>query len=320
MNATVTEMDLLSQSIALVKEFEPMALAADPHGYCVCSSFGKDSMANIEIFRRAGVKFFVKWNITGIDPPELVYFAREQIKRLHDEGIFTYKQMYDKSMFRMIIDHKVPPSRVIRYCCDELKEKVRPELKSCFHSFGVRKAESDSRESRNEMEVIHRSPAKRFSMSRDTEPEQLSLYLNTDNADARRQFENCVSKGIRAINPIIPWSDKYLWSFIRSEKIPYCHLYDEGFSRLGCIGCPMASKSKHMEFKRYPGFYDYYLRAFDEMLIQRKIDKVDERRAAEGKKPMPWKTAQDVMGWWLEIEKHEGQLTIDDYEILEGTE
>ena len=46
-----------------------------------------------------------------------------------------------------------------------------------------------------------------------------------------------------------------MWQFIREEHIPYCSLYDEGFSRLGCVGCPKASqKSRDREFERWPRF------------------------------------------------------------------
>ena len=36
-------------------------------------------------------------------------------------------------------------------------------------------------------------------------------------------------------------------------EVPHCSLYDEGWRRLGCIGCPMSSaKQKQIENIRYP--------------------------------------------------------------------
>lgn len=36
-------------------------------------------------------------------------------------------------------------------------------------------------------------------------------------------------------------------------EVPHCSLYDEGWHRIGCIGCPMSSsKQKQIENTRYP--------------------------------------------------------------------
>ena len=53
--------------------------------------------------------------------------------------------------------------------------------------------------------------------------------------------------------------------------IPYCELYDQGFERIGCIGCPMGSKNHRlMEFERYQKYKEAYIRAFDKMIERKK--------------------------------------------------
>ena len=71
------------------------------------------------------------------------------------------------------------------------------------------------------------------------------------------------------------------------KHIPYCQLYDEeGITRIGCVGCPLASSSKILaEFKRWPQFEKAYLWAFEKMLEGRSFDK--------------WKTKFDVMDWYI---------------------
>jgi len=55
------------------------------------------------------------------------------------------------------------------------------------------------------------------------------------------------------LHPIIDWSTNEVWEYITRNKLPYCSLYDEGFSRLGCVLCPMASKRQiAIETERWP--------------------------------------------------------------------
>lgn len=98
----------------------------------------------------------------------------------------------------------------------------------------------------------------------------------------------CPTKGKHLLNPIIDWNDQEVWEFIKSYKVPYCKLYDEGFTRLGCIGCPMSTKSGD-ELDRYPKFKQAYLRAFGRMLDGRKADGLKTN----------WQTPEEVMEWWL---------------------
>ena len=108
---------------------------------------------------------------------------------------------------------------------------------------------------------------------------------------ANRQFVySCPSKSKITINPLLLWSEDDVWDFIFSHDIPYCNLYSNGFKRIGCIGCPNAGKKRLEQFERWPRFYNAYMHCFDLMLVEREC---------KGKRTT-WKTAVDVMEWWLE--------------------
>ena len=88
-------------------------------------------------------------------------------------------------------------------------------------------------------------------------------------------------------------------------------MYDEGFKRIGCIGCPLAGGDRmRRDFERYPKYEQAYLRAFDRML---------EARENNGKPYTHWKCAEDVMRWWLDEERKEpkdkAQMTFFEQEI-----
>ena len=114
------------------------------------------------------------------------------------------------------------------------------------------------------------------------------MVLNNDNTDTREVIEQCYTKYKTVLNPIIDWTDDEVWEFIHEYNIPYCSLYDEGFKRLGCIGCPMGGGKKQLaEFERWPKYKKLYMMAFEKMLIN------------NNNPDLTWKTAEDVFNWWI---------------------
>lgn len=84
-------------------------------------------------------------------------------------------------------------------------------------------------------------------------------------------------------------------------------MYDMGYHRVGCIGCPLAGyKGRLKEFNDYPTYKQHYIDAFDKMI---------HNKAPKGNLRANWKTGEDVFNWWIEKDRHEtkGQITINDY-------
>lgn len=130
------------EAIKMIQYYEGLAVENDPRGYCVCTSEGKDSRVLGHLFRRAKVKHFYLHSITGIDPPELIYFQRKNFLDYKDSGYLAYDVKYRISMWDLMVKKKMPPLRTIRYCCEELKERRVDEQGQAILSFGVRKFET----------------------------------------------------------------------------------------------------------------------------------------------------------------------------------
>ncbi|MFH0757078.1 MAG: phosphoadenylyl-sulfate reductase [Bacteroidota bacterium] len=55
-----------------------------------------------------------------------------------------------------------------------------------------------------------------------------------------RMVEWDENNGLVKINPLINWTEKDVWEYIRSHNIPYNLLHDRGFPSIGCEPCTRA--------------------------------------------------------------------------------
>jgi len=118
------------------------------------------------------------------------------------------------TMFQLIEKWCFLPTSKARFCCAVLKERGGSGR---LVVTGIRKSESARRNKRTMFEISKTDKTKRM------------------------------------IHIILDWKDKDVWNYIRELAIPYCRLYDEGFRRIGCIGCPMISANlRHQQFQRWP--------------------------------------------------------------------
>lgn len=246
--------DLEQKAIARLREASDMSLKFYKLPLVITTSGGKDSSVCVHLAERAGIPFEVMHNHTTADAPETVYFIRQDLRRLEDKGIKCFVNMpvykgVRTSMWNLIPQKLMPPTRLVRYCCSVLKERGGAGR---FITTGVRWAESTKRKStRGIYETMPSDPTKR-------------IILNNDNDDRRRLFETCTLKARRVCNPIIEWTDADVWDYIEAEKIPVNPLYGCGFSRVGCIGCPMAGTAgRQREFARYPKYQEILYRPLE---------------------------------------------------------
>jgi phosphoadenosine phosphosulfate reductase len=230
--------DRMDTAVARIQAYKPQ----EP--YWGCFSGGKDSVVIKALAKLAGVPVDWHYNVTTIDPPELVRF----IKRHHPDVTMERPK---RNFFKAMVTRGIPTRRV-RWCCEEFKESRSPRGATLL--MGVRAAESPRRKKTWGVVTMHTKTRK------------------------------------NAINPIIDWPDDMVWRFIGEQGLEVCSLYDEGFKRLGCIGCPMGRATRIAAFKRWPRY---------EAMWKKGVKAAwDHRQGKEwfGNKFDTW---QDLWDWWL---------------------
>lgn len=166
-----------------------------------------------------------------------------------------------KKTFFQLLQERGLPSRYVRFCCSELKEyKVLDRAVQ-----GIRRSESRKRAERYKEPEICRVYSKK---------EKVKVYL-----------------------PILEWSDEDVAEFIKERNIK-CHplYYREGqfdvTKRLGCMGCPLASRKKRIQFfKENPKWLKAWIRAGQKRYTSEKYQNVDSK--------YHFKDAFEAMGYQL---------------------
>ena len=305
-NTLFGTVDKVQVAIDRLRAFEPK-----DRPYWLAFSGGKDSCVILELAKMSGVKFEAHYSVTSVDPPELVRF----VKREHPEVSFDIP--HDKngkpiSMWSLIKESTMPPTRVMRYCCQKLKES---NGKGTITITGVRWAESVNRKLNQGLVTIHGKTGSNKDIIENAGALQTrrgGVVLNDDNDEARRSVEACFRTRKTLVNPIIDWEDEEVWEFIHKYNVKYCELYDKGEKRLGCIGCPMGGrKGMERDFARYPKYREQYIRCFDKIIENRREKGLDMDH-------YDWKTGEDIMAWWMgTADKITPQMSLMDMEVEE---
>ncbi|ADN51252.1 phosphoadenosine phosphosulfate reductase family protein [Vulcanisaeta distributa] len=188
----------------------------------VSYSGGKDSLVALDLVARTGVKFYILFNDTGLEPLESYDNVKEVAKFYNAELIIA--SAGDK--YWRAIREFGPPARDYRWCCKVIKlgpitdEMLRRFPMGFISVVGQRAFES-----------FQRAKMPRVSVSR------------------------WVTKDI-VVAPIQDWTALEVWGYILLRNLPYNKAYEYGFDRLGCVICP-ANELGEFEIvrRRYPGIY-----------------------------------------------------------------
>jgi len=175
---------------------------------------------------------------------------KEVLRFIHSKYPDVIWHRPEKSIFKLIEEKGILPQRYLRFCCRILKE--RSAGLGYITIIGVRRAESKNRSKTKEI-----------------------------------SFQCIKGNDKITLCPILDWSTKEVWEFIKKQIGSYCELYDKGFCRIGCILCPVVGsyKKKQRELKIAPRFEYAYKKAIKKCMANGSYAQFEDEN--------------EVFDWWI---------------------
>ena len=202
------------------------------------------------------------------------------------------------TMWKLIRAKRMPPTRIVRYCCKFLKETATPKQIAVL---GVRADESSNRRGRDTF-VVRGKEHRYYSLEHATE-----VYGEAQERDEVwdcKLISSAKQNDDLIVNPIYEWTNSDVWRYLRENSIETNPLYEQGEHRVGCVLCPMVgTRGMRKDAKRFQKFAQAYIHAFQRMIDDRKADGLET----------VWDTGQECFDWWIGTDQIAGQMNISDF-------
>ncbi len=182
-------------------------IAANHAPACLACSFGVEDMVLIDMISRHNIAISVFTLDTG---------------RLPDE---TYSLMQEtKSRYGIEISVYFPESKAV----EAYSEQNGPN--AFYDSVDLRKSCCQIRK----VEPLKRALQHKRAWITGLRSQQSPTRV--DMRDAEYDEHN----GLHKFNPLLAWSEKEIWNYVRMQNVPYNALHDKGFPSIGCAPCTRA--------------------------------------------------------------------------------
>ena len=216
-------------NITKSKEVLTLASEMSEHYYhkpiVICYSGGKDSDVILRLAMEClkPSQFEVLHSITTVDSPITNKYVNDIFKELKEKGIKcdktipTGKDGKPTNMWKLIVEKGIPPTRLMRYCCQTLKEVQTPNRVAVI---GVRGDESVGRKGRDVFAVRGGCLREATFFSLDHTAEVHREALERENQPNGAVWDCTLIKVMREqkdtiVSPIYEWSDREVWEFLR---------------------------------------------------------------------------------------------------------
>jgi phosphoadenosine phosphosulfate reductase len=236
------ERNQVLQAVEVIERFAAISQKYYNKPITLAFSGGKDSIVLEHLAKSCMAKYQPVMVNTTIEMPSTLPFIRRNYPYVAIQSPpLNFADLVRKKGFL--------PSIKYRYCCNYLK-KIKVERSIVLT--GVRRAESWKRKSRGLVE-------------KDTRGKRVSFELNDIDTIV---LDDCFSKRRNLIiNPLIDWSDADIYEYISANSLELPSSYSLGYKRLGCVFCPLSSRSAlKLDIEVYSAYVPFFLRLIAELV------------------------------------------------------
>ena len=234
----------------------------------VAYSGGKDSTVLLHLVRSVYPDVPAVFVDTGLEFPEI----RNHVKQT--ENVVWLKP---EMSFRQVIQTKGYPvvSKSISHWVD-LAQRGQPsgiKQMSMDSRFGGKRYEylidAPFKISRDCCDILKKNPSKKYYKETGLCP---YIGMLAEESDVRRQAyvmhgENNTDRPIPTSNPLMIWTTKDIWDYIKRFELPYASIYDKGYPRTGCVFCMYGITVDRDRFVRlkatHPDLWAYCMRPIE---------------------------------------------------------
>lgn len=237
-------------------------------GVYVSFSGGKDSTVLLDLVRRLYPEVPAVFSNTGLEYPEIVDFVKQT------DNVVILKPK--KTFLDVIKDYGYPiiskeQSQYI-YDARNTKSDKQRDVRLNGNKFGRGKVSNkwkkliDAPFKVSDKCCYHlkKSPFKKYEKETGFTP-----YIGEMAEESSLRAQKYTKYGCNAFDtkrpisrPMMFWTEKDIWDYIKLYNIPYSKIYDMGYTRTGCIfcgyGCHLENPNKFQLLKQtHPKLHDY---------------------------------------------------------------